>query len=90
MSNDADIGNMRVLGGHEVVFLDPVQGVEPVDGDETDDCATPQVNWVQCTKCNERRVVPSGQYLSFQRGDVKYCCRFVGATCQLVKRRRVT
>ena len=87
MNNDTDIGNMRVLAAHDVVFFEPVQAVQPVEGEETDDEAA-QVKWVQCTKCSEHCVVPSGQYLTFQSGDVKFFCRFVGATCHLVKRRR--
>ena len=85
MNNDADFGNMRVLAAHEVVFFESVQIVQPVEWEETDD-EFAQVHWVQCTKCSEHRVVPSGQYVIVQSGDMKLFCRVVGGPSHLVKR----
>ena len=87
MNNDADIGNMRVLDARDVVFFEPVQVVQLVEGKAPDDEAA-HFHWAQCTKCSEHRVVTNGQYLTFQSDDVTYFCRFVGATCHFVKRWR--
>ena len=37
MNNNVDIGNMRVLAAHDVVFFEPVQAVQSVEGKDTDD-----------------------------------------------------
>ena len=48
----------------------------------------PVDNWLECSKCNEWRIVPSGQFLTFQGHDVKFFCSLVGASCHFVKKRR--
>ena len=58
--------------------------LEIIDGNVVDDVD----NWVACSRCNEWRIVPSGQFLTFQHRDVKFFCSLVGASCHLVKKRR--
>ena len=74
-AEDADNGSLEEL--LESVIDDD----DEVAGDEVD-------NWVACSRCNEWRIVPSGQFLTFQQRDVKFYCSIVGAFCQLVKKRR--
>ena len=72
-ADDGDNGSLEEL-------VDSIDDDEVV-GDEVD-------NWVACSRCNEWRIVPSGQFLTFQQRDVKFYCSLVGASCQLVKKRR--
>ena len=44
--------------------------------------------WMHCTKCNERRPVPRGTFLTFQTKEAKFYCHLVGGTCRLTERRR--
>ena len=73
-AEDADNGSLEEL-------LESVIDDDEVAGDEVD-------NWVACSRCNEWRIVPSGQFLTFQQRDVKFYCSLVGASCHLVKKRR--
>ena len=72
-AEDADSGNLGEL-------------VESVDDDEV--VGDKVDNWVACSRCNEWRIVPSGQFLTFQQQNVQFYCSLVGASCQLVKKRR--
>ena len=41
MNNDGDIGNLRILGFHDVMCFESVQAAQPVEGEEPDDDAAP-------------------------------------------------
>ena len=73
-AEDADGGSLEEL-------LESVIDDDEAVDDEVD-------NWVACSRCNEWRTVPSGQFLTFQQRDVKFYCSLVGASCQLVRKRR--
>ena len=90
-------------GGEDVAADDAITGgnahVDAADADEgdasveelleiMDDNVVDDVdNWVACSRCNEWRIVPSGQFLTFQHRDVKVFS-LVGASYHLVKKRR--
>ena len=73
-------------GGAELGQSLEEQLEEVIDGEPDEDELVD--NWVECSKCNEWRIVLSGQFLTFQGRDVKFCCSLVGASCHLVKKRR--
>ena len=56
-----------------------------VHGADEDD----EGHWLVCTKCSERRLVPRGQFCTFQKGEVCFLCKYVPAICLLTERRRL-
>ena len=81
LNAEIELSNSQLAGSAAVL----VQGIE--DGNTTEVVADEVDNWVACSRCNEWRIVPSGQFLTFQERDVKFHCSLVGASCQLVKKR---
>ena len=73
-------------GGAELGLSLEKQLEKVIDGEPDEE--EPVDNWVECSKCNEWRIVPSGQFLTFHGCDVKFCCLLVCASCHLVKKRR--
>ena len=53
--------------------------LEIMDGNVVDDVD----NWVACS----RRIVPRGQFLTFQHRDVRFFCSLESAFCHLVEKR---
>jgi len=71
------------------IFSDSPPSLGTVSGSDSEDIEAPgQGNWMRCCKCNEPRLVPRWQILTFQVREAKFFCRFVGAVCLLTKRRR--
>jgi hypothetical protein len=90
-ANEIEDGDEEAADAHDDAAEDADNGsleelVESIDDDEV--IADEVDNWVACSRCNEWRIVPSGQFLTFQQRDVKFYCSLVGASCQLAKKRR--
>ena len=73
--------------GRQVFFCDAIPDIKGDSGSDTE--LEDERRWLVCVKCNERRLVPHGQFCTFQKGNVRFLCKFVRATCHLTKRRRL-
>ena len=65
----------------EVIDADATVLQADLSGDDVAD----EDNWMECARCSECRVVPRGLFLTFQKKEASFFCRFVGAACCLIK-----
>ena len=73
--------------GRQVFFCDTIPEIKGNNGSDTE--LEDARRWLVCAKCNERRLVSRGQFCTLQKGEVRFLCKFVQATCHLTKRRRL-
>ena len=73
--------------GRQVYFCDAIPEIEGDSGSDTE--LEDDRRWLVCVKCAQRRLVPRGQFCTFQKGEVRFLCKFVQVICRLTKCRRL-